>query len=196
MLRGITIIWLVNRLIVKRLNFGGSFLKNLYQDTVHKLCRVSLLHRYRISTALSGLRVYRGQPEILEYLIKCGDCSQREIAEEMGVSPASIATSIKRMKKAGFVEQAIDPDDRRINRIRITEEGKRIYNIGKSECNKTDMLVFNGFTEEEIGQFSRMLSRIINNLSLSGVSEKDVIEYIRKDNINRNGDDKNAFNPD
>lgn len=170
-------------------------MKSLYRETVHKLCRVTLLHRYRISTSLSGLGIYRGQPEILEYLLSHGDCPQREIAESLGVSPASIATSIKRMSKAGFVDRAVDPDDRRMNRIRITEEGKRIYNIGKNEFDKTDALVFDGFSEEEIGQFSSMLSRIIDNLSPSGVSEREVMDYIRKDDINRNGDDKNDYNP-
>ncbi len=159
-----------------------------YKEAVHKMCKVTLLHRYRISTALSGLNIYRGQPEILEYLIGHGDCSQREIAEFLSVSPASIATSLKRMSKAGFIERTADETDRRINRLRITEKGEKTFKAGKAECDKVDAAMFKGFTDEEISAFTDMLARISENLSLDGISEKEVMEIMIKQ---RKGDDKN-----
>lgn len=155
------------------------------------MCRVTLLHRYRISTALSGLNVYRGQPEILGYLIDNGECSQKKLAESMGVSSASVATSIKRMCRAGFVERAEDESDRRINRIRITEKGREVFAAGREKCNKVDTEMFKGFSESEIDVFSDFLQRITDNLSEDGLSEKDVFEYIARQDAG-NGDDKNA----
>ncbi len=164
-------------------------MSKLYREAVHNMCKVTLLHRYRIFTALSGLNLYRGQPEILEYLKAHGDCSQRELAEHLGVSPASIATSLKRMSKAGFIERTEDENDRRINRLRITSKGDEIRKTGKSECDKIDKIMFSGFSQEEINVFSGMLSRISKNLSSDGISEKEVLEIMK----NRNkGDDKNA----
>ena len=162
-------------------------MNDLYRETVHKLCKVSLLHRYRISIALSGLKIYRGQPEILEYLSKNGDCSQKELAESLGVTPASIATSLKRMGKENFIERTADENDRRINRLRITEKGEKTRLEGRKKCGKVDETMFAGFSEEEINNFSAMLSRISENLSGDGVNEKEVMEFIK----NRNGDDKN-----
>lgn len=161
---------------------------NLYRETVHKLCKVSLLHRYRISVALSGLKIYRGQPEILEYLSKHGDCSQKELADSLGVSPASIATSLKRMSKEEFIERTPDENDRRINRLRITEKGENTRVEGRKRCSKVDKIMFSDFSDDEIASFSAMLSRISNNLSSDGISEKDVIDFIKN---NRNGDDEN-----
>lgn len=160
----------------------------LYKEAVHRMCRVTLLHRYRISTALSGLNIYRGQPEILEYLADHGDCSQRELADFLGVSPASIATSLKRMSKAGFIERTPDEADRRVNRLRLTAKGEDIRKAGRAECNKVDETVFKGFSDEEIAAFSDMLARISENLSLDGMSEKEVMEIMIKQ---RKGDDKN-----
>ena len=80
-------------------------MKNTYKETVFKMCKVTLLHRYRISTALSGLNIYRGQPELLDYLIENGDCSQREIANHFGVSPASVATSVNACAKQGSLKE-------------------------------------------------------------------------------------------
>lgn len=164
---------------------------NSYRETVHKLCKVSLLHRYRISVALSGLKIYRGQPEILEYLSKHGDCSQKELADSLGVTPASIATSLKRMSKENFIERTPDENDRRINRLKITEKGDKIRLEGRKNCDKVDKIMFSGFSDEEIAAFSDMLSRITENLSVEGMSEKDVMKFIEKSD-SRNGDEKNA----
>lgn len=161
-------------------------MQNKYRETVFRLCKVTLLHRYRISNALSGMKLYRGQPEILEYLKNHGDCSQRELAEHLGVTPASIATSIKRMSKAGFIERTPDETDRRINRLRITEKGENVRKAGRTECDKVDKTMFGGFSDEEIDSFADMLSRIVKNLSYDGISEKEVLEHFKN-----KGDDKN-----
>lgn len=155
------------------------------------MCRVTLLHRYRISNALSGLNIYRGQPEILGFLIDNGECSQKQLAESVGVSAASIATSLKRMCRAGFVERTEDEADRRINRIRITEKGIEAFLAGRAECSKVDTRMFEGFSREEIDIFSEYLLRITENLSEDGLSERDIFEYIAKED-GRKGDDKNA----
>ena len=151
------------------------------------MCRVTLLHRYAISTSLSGMKLYRGQPEILEYLNEHGDCSQRELADFLGVTPASIATSLKRMSKSGFIERTSDENDRRINRLRLTEKGKKIRLAGRDECDRVDKAMFNGFSDEEISSFTDMLSRIAENLSPDGISDKEIFNMIKN---RRNGDDK------
>ncbi len=161
---------------------------NIYHEAAKNLCRVSMLNRYRIILALSGLKIYRGQPDILGYLLSHGDCSQKELADSLGVSPASIATSLKRMSKAGFIERTPDENDRRINRIRITREGKNVFLAGKAECDKVDKIMFKGFSDSEINLFSDMLSRIANNLSGDGISDKEAMEFFKNQ---RNGDDKN-----
>lgn len=163
-------------------------MSNLYKEAVKKMVRVTLLHRYAISTSLSGMKLYRGQPEILEYLNEHGDCSQKELADFLGVTPASIATSLKRMSKSGFIERTADENDRRINRLRLTEKGRAVFLDGKAECDRIDGVMFSGFSKEEITAFSDMLSRIAKNLSPSGISEKEVFDIMKK---RRNGDDKN-----
>ncbi len=163
-------------------------MSNLYKETVKKMCRVTLLHRYAISTSLSGIKLYRGQPEILEYLSEHGDCSQKELADFLGVSTASIATSLKRMSKSGLIERTADEKDRRINRLSLTEKGNEIRLAGRAECERIDKAMFSGFSDDEITAFSDMLSKIANNLSPSGISEREVMNIMKK---RRNGDDKN-----
>ena len=165
-------------------------MEELYRSAVQNLRSVSLLHRYRIIKALSGMNIYRGQPDILSYLLSHGDCSQKELADSLGISPASIATSLKRMSKAGYIERTPDENDRRINHIRVTSQGRDIFFPGRAECDKVDAVMFAGFTPEEIKTFSDMLARVAANLSGDGVSEKEAMDFI-KNADSRNGDDKN-----
>lgn len=165
-------------------------MNELYHNAVHSLRRVSLLHRYRITLSLRSLNIYRGQPDILGYLLENGECSQRELAEHLEVSPASIATSLKRMSKAGYIERAEDEKDRRINRIRLTESGKEVFLAGRKICDKVDEMMFEGFSNDEIEALASMLDRISDNLSADGISEREAIKFIEKTD-NKNGDDKN-----
>lgn len=166
--------------MVNNLSKGVNMDKNIYFTASHEMCRVSLLHRYRISNAVSHLHLYRGQPQVLEYLIEHGGCSQVELSEALGVSGASIATSIKRLCKAGFVERHEDENDRRINRIFVTEKGKETFLQGDAECKKVDALMFKGFSEDEISGLLSMLQRIEDNLSVGGLSNKDIIKDMIK----------------
>ncbi len=163
----------------------------IYHKAAKNLHRVSLLSRYRVTVALSGLKIYRGQPDILAYLLSNGDCSQKELADSLGVSPASIATSLKRMSRAGLIERTPDETDRRINRLRITDAGRDVFFAGKAECDKIDKIMFTGFEESEIAQLSDMLSRIADNLSGDGISDREAMDFIKNADNKRNGDDKN-----
>jgi len=91
------------------------------------------------------------------------------------------------MSKENFIERTPDKNDRRINRLRITEKGEKIRLEGRKNCDKVDKIMFSGFSDEEINSFSAMLSKICENLSGDGINEKDVMNFIK----NRNGDDKN-----
>jgi len=91
------------------------------------------------------------------------------------------------MSKSGFIEKTPDENDHRINRLSLSEKGKEIRLASKSECDKVDKAMFSGFSDEEITAFSDMLSRIAENLSPDGMSDKELFYIMKK---RRNGDDK------
>ena len=47
-----------------------------------------------------------------------------------------------------------------------------VFLAGKKECDKVDKLMFIGFSEKEIAEFSGMMSRIAENLSDDGLTEE------------------------
>ncbi len=155
--------------------------KNL-RDIIFQFSTLSCLHRYYISKVANSMGVYRGQPQIMDYLIKNGEATQRELADYLHVSPASVAVSIKRMAKAGLLEKTADENDLRFNKIKITPKGVEIERACRAEFDKIDRRMFNGFSEEELEQFASFLKRINENLSGDKISREEMLELFEQEN--------------
>ena len=149
-------------------------MKNDLREIIRQFNTLSCVHRYYISKTASSFGVYRGQPRMLEYLTEHGESTQRDIAEAMHITPASVAVSVKRMAKAGLVEKTADENDLRFNKIKITPKGEEINRACRAEFDKTDEQMFRGFSPQEIQQFSSYLERIYKNLSVDKVEPEEM----------------------
>ena len=54
--------------------------------------------------------------------------SQRELSDELVVDRSNVTGLLDRMEKAGWVRRVDDPNDRRIYRVQLTGEGRRLWN--------------------------------------------------------------------
>lgn len=149
-------------------------MKHDLRNIIHQFNLLSCVHRYYISKASGCCGVYRGQPPIMDYLTEHGESTQRDIAEALRISPASVAVSVKRMVKAGLLEKTADEHDLRFNKIKITQKGMEANCACREEFDRIDRQMFTGFTEEELGQFSDYLHRIYDNLSVDKVDPEDM----------------------
>lgn len=50
--------------------------------------------------------------------------TQRELAEQLQLAPATVTTMLQRMEREGSIERWTDPDDQRLTRIRLTDAGR------------------------------------------------------------------------
>ncbi|WP_170932639.1 MarR family winged helix-turn-helix transcriptional regulator [Desulfosporosinus sp. FKB] len=94
--------------------------------------------------------------------------SQKELAEIIGISPPTIAISIKRMKKSGLIYQYPDEKDTRRNLIKLSEKGLAYIEECENAFNKVDHAMLKGFTETEREQMKQFYCRMINNLESIG----------------------------
>lgn len=72
--------------------------------------------------------------------------TQQELADCLKVSKATIAASLKRMEKVGFVQRAPDPQDTRRNRITITELGRKASHDCRQEVDHLRDTLFSQVT--------------------------------------------------
>jgi DNA-binding MarR family transcriptional regulator len=64
------------------------------------------------------------------YLHRCGSCGVTEIGDHLGVTGGAASQMIDRLVSQGLVLRAVDPEDRRVKRIELTEQGESLLREG------------------------------------------------------------------
>lgn len=74
--------------------------------------------------ALSVLGVSESKARAVAYLDRLGpDTRQGDLARAIGITEASLVRTLDQLDRAGIVTRVADEDDRRANRLRLTDEG-------------------------------------------------------------------------
>ena len=151
-----------------------------YKELTRALSDLEFLKKYTVYSSLKDSPIHFGQPPVLDYLEKHGDCTQTELAGAMGVSPASMAVSIKRMQKSGLVEKKNSNKDLRCNKISITKLGKEQLDELKKSFERIDCELFTGFSDEELNELYGYIERINKNLSDNMTDNKGFEKFVKK----------------
>ncbi len=91
------------------------------------------------------------------------DVSQEELVEDFLVDKGTVARTLADLEDAGLVSRKIDPDDRRIKRVSITEEGREVAGELKAVARTWDGRLTEGFSKEEHEQLLGFLERLKDN---------------------------------
>ena len=126
---------------------------------------IGLMRRMCCQREFMLLGLYKGQLEILEFVLRNPGCTQKEIADHMAVTASSVAKSTARMQRAGLLSKNVNEQNLRCNKLYITDEGRRISKQTRELFDRLDLRMFDGFSEEELGQLGSFFNRIINNLA-------------------------------
>lgn len=132
---------------------------------IHQLIGFALKHRKVMQSYLNETGVYQAQHRLLMIISHNPNASQKDIAMSMDVSAATIAVSLKKLEKGGYIKRRTDQGDNRLNQITITERGNRVVEQSKQIFVSADRKVFEGFTEEEKHTLSALLQKMNSNLS-------------------------------
>ena len=135
-----------------------------FRSLIWRINKLHLLHRIFIQRAGAEHGLFMGQMPILEYIREHDRCTQADLAEWLQVSPPSIATSVKRMQRAGLLTKCRNESDCRANQISLTEKGLETVRKCRASFDRLDERIFRGFSEEECGMLSSYLDRLTENL--------------------------------
>lgn len=128
-------------------------------------------HRNAIIAALSRLGLQDvGQPKVLVVLnsLQEGAASQRALAEELHISPATMATSLKSLERKGYVTKQSDARDGRCKRVSITPKGvDAVHRFGDAFATVDEQL-YAGFTQQEMELLKDFHRRMLQNLYAIG----------------------------
>ncbi len=135
------------------------------------LCiRVMRRHHAYVERRIGDLGIHHGQHRMLMQLAKRQEDipSQKELAEIMGISPAAVTATLKKLEREGYISRSMTDEDNRRNEIRITEQGLAKVMESRAVFEATDKEMFAGFTPEEIATFISFMERLDRNLDAAG----------------------------
>lgn len=152
-----------------------------YRELVHQLISISLVHRCRITKSARKAGLYYGQPMILEFITDHDRCTQKELAKGLHISAASVATSLKRLEKAGMIERLSDEADTRKKLLFVTRKGSDALKKFRNICNETDNTMFSGFSTEECETLGSLLQRLYKNLDADSLTREDIDNILKEE---------------
>lgn len=97
---------------------------------------------------------------VLHIIIENGPLKMSEIARLLFITTSAATGIVDRMVKSGFLKRALEPEDRRVVNIMLTQKGKRTIITVLKERRKIMIEVFKNFTFQERESYYRMVKKI------------------------------------
>jgi MarR family transcriptional regulator, organic hydroperoxide resistance regulator len=138
-------------------------------DTIsYLIAQIGKTHRNCVNNALATYNLYAGQEMLLMRLWQGDGIAQSELVECMCVQPATITRTLARMERAGLIVRRADPEDQRISRVFLTQEGRELEQQVLALWQQVEQTMVANFTQEERLLLRRLLLQLYTNLIKAG----------------------------
>ena len=136
------------------------------KDTVKMMMLTDRLHRKECEKRFASLNIHRSQHMMLLTLARLGDgISQKALAEELHISTAAVAKSLKKLEHDGMIARSACTDDARQNELMITDVGKSIVDESRCIMKALDTEVVSALSDDELDTFCNLIKKIHSTLS-------------------------------
>lgn len=125
--------------------------------------------------------LHPGQVALMKELSKREGMSQKELADALHIKPPTVAVSVKRMERSGFIKRKQDEFDQRMSRLYLTENGKNICDEMMKIVDDNEKVLFDGFEQGEVYLFKRFLKQMIDNLANSIPDDMKEVDFHEMD---------------
>jgi MarR family transcriptional regulator for hemolysin len=90
--------------------------------------------------------------------------SQREIAEAMGVTEATLTHHLNGMDADGLITRRRDPENRRVHVLELTASGEDAFMRLRAVASSFDKRLRRGVTDDEVEHLRGLLDRLASNV--------------------------------
>ena len=129
-----------------------------------ELARVSRTHFHHCAQLLESLEIGVGQIPVFFILMQAGSLTQRQLAEEIHVRPATISGTLKRMERDGMIQRTSDARDARITQVRLSPKGQEVCARAIQYFCGSSTVMLKGFSDAEIDVLYDFVGRMCANL--------------------------------
>jgi DNA-binding MarR family transcriptional regulator len=82
--------------------------------------------RLEFESRLAPLGIHAGQDRLLQELWIEDGITQRQLIARLSVEPPTVTGILQRLEREGLLSREPDPDNRRVQRVYLTEAGRRL----------------------------------------------------------------------
>jgi len=137
------------------------------EDSVgYLLARARTMISRGVDESLRSLDITHSQGSVFLMLFmgKCNTAA--ELSRDLFIDSAAMKRTLDKMESKGFIERIPDPNDKRLFKLELTEDGKNVAQKLPPIYQEVLDLGFTGFTHEEIGFLKCLLRKLLANRPL------------------------------
>jgi DNA-binding MarR family transcriptional regulator len=136
------------------------------QDSIgYGIKKLHLATRQLLDHTLAPYGLSQAQAEIIYYLLQQDSQTQADLGRKLKVAAPTVTKLIDGLIEKGFVERRGDAADARRKQVSLTEQGRQFQQQIKHAQQKTEAVLRESFTAEEVALLHDFIRRMYQNVS-------------------------------
>ena len=124
----------------------------------------SRLRRIVFDTVLKPLGVTRSQAWVIAYLSRAEGMAQSDLANQLDLGKVALGGLVDRLEATGLVERRADDGDRRLKRIYLTADGRKVVARMRKIATVANADILKGINAQDVQLTAKTLKAIKANL--------------------------------
>ncbi|MET7454850.1 MarR family transcriptional regulator [Streptomyces sp. NPDC005574] len=113
--------------------------------------------------ALAGVPLDRAAVALLRRIADSEPLRPGELANRLGVEASHVTRTVQQLQKSGYVTRVPDPEDRRAQRVQLTEAGQVAVDRVREAGSRGMMLALADWSPEDLRQLATLFHRMVDD---------------------------------
>jgi DNA-binding MarR family transcriptional regulator len=133
----------------------------------HDLSRITYLagraRQHERLMAYAGLSLDRAAAAILRHLAEGETMRPGVLAARLSVEASHVTRQLRQLEAAGYVQRIADPDDRRAQRVQLTEAGVAAVASIRDASRRGIAMALAGWSARDLHQLASLFRRLVDD---------------------------------
>ncbi|MFJ3898668.1 MULTISPECIES: MarR family winged helix-turn-helix transcriptional regulator [unclassified Streptomyces] len=121
--------------------------------------------------ALAGVPLDRAAVALLRQIADSDPLRPGELAQRLGVEASHVTRTVQQLQKSGYVTRVPDPDDRRAQRIELTEAGRKAVVSVRDAGARGMQMALSEWSTDELQQLATLFHRMVDDFLKYAIDE-------------------------
>lgn len=128
--------------------------------------------------ALAGVPLDRAAVALLRQVADSDPLRPGELAHRLGVEASHVTRTVQQLQKSGYVTRVPDPDDRRAQRIELTEAGRKAVSSVRDAGARGMQMALSEWSTDELQQLATLFHRMVDDFLKYAIDEDGEPEVV------------------